>query len=69
MENYRHAGLLEGLSIARGVRSISYSQFGYDTIILGGAYTIIARRLKIVLDEFLEAYGEKVNERKSKMYG
>ena len=44
--------------------------FTLDTILLGGGVsTIIARRTKLMLKDFLAALGAKINDRRSKIYG
>ena len=60
---------LKGLKIARGVRAVNHAQFINDTILLGGASTIIAERFKIVLSTFLKALNGKINATKAKAYG
>lgn len=58
-----------GISIARGVKPINHSQFVDDTILLGGASSIMDRRLKSTLDDFLVSSGAMVNEGNNKIYG
>ena len=40
-------GELKGIKITRGVRAENNAQFVDDTILLGGASTIIAKRFKM----------------------
>jgi hypothetical protein len=69
LEAEQRIGNLPGLQIAHGVKEINHSQFLDDTLLLGVASPIIARRFKRVLDNFLIASGGKVNCAKSKIYG
>ena len=57
------------MKIARGVKVVNHAQFAYDTILLGGASTIIAERFNGVLSTFIKAYDGKVNSENSKAYG
>ena len=56
------------MKIARGVRDANHAQFVDDTILLGGASTIIAERFRRVLSTFLKASDDKINATKSKAY-
>ena len=56
------------MKIARGVRAANNAQFSDDTILLGGASTIIAERFRRVLSTFLKASDGKINAKKSKSY-
>jgi len=47
-------GSIPGLRIARRVKRINHSQFVDDTLLLGGASKIMARRFKLVLDQFIQ---------------
>jgi hypothetical protein len=58
-----------GIKIARGVKDINHAQFVDDTLLLGGASTIIARKFKQQLDLYKEASGSQINYRKSKIFG
>jgi hypothetical protein len=69
LERERVLGNLHGISIVRGVKETNHSQFVDDTLLLGGASFIIVARFKIVLDQFLNAYGGKVNNEKIHIYG
>jgi hypothetical protein len=60
---------LLGLLIARGVKEINHSQFADDTLLLGAATTIIAKRFQKVLDSFLSTYGGQMNSTNCKIYG
>ena len=61
-------GELRGLKIARGVKNANHSQFVDDTILLGGAFVIIAERFKKVISTFVKASDGKVSVVKSKIY-
>ena len=60
--------LLE-IRMARGTKDINHAQFADDTILLGGASQIIARRFKKEMNRYCQASGSKINYRKSKIYG
>ena len=60
---------LKGLKIVRGVKYANHAQFVDDTILLGGASTIIAEIFKGVLSICLKASNSKVNSTKTKIYG
>ena len=49
LEHARLEQELPGLRLARGVKDINHSQFADDTILMGGASQIIARRFKTEL--------------------
>ena len=55
--------------MARGTKDINHAQFADDTILLGGASQIIARRFKAELERYCHAYGSEISFRKSKIYG
>ena len=69
MQALQNNGELRGLKIARGVKNANHSQFANDTILLGGASVIIAKRFKEVISTFLKASDGKVNASKTKIYG
>jgi hypothetical protein len=58
-----------GIKIARGVKDINHAQFADDTLLLGWASTIIARKFKQQLDLYKEASGSQINHRKSQIFG
>jgi len=51
------------------VKTINHSLFADDTLLLGGASTIIARRFKKVLDDFLQVSSGLLNNEKCRIYG
>jgi len=53
LEKQKRERNITGLQIARGVKRINHSLFVDDTLLLGGASSIIARRFKKVLQDFL----------------
>lgn len=55
LEKQRRERNITGVQIARGVKSINHSLFADDTLLLGDASSIIARRFKKVLEDFLQA--------------
>jgi hypothetical protein len=62
-------GRIPGLHIARGFKEINHSQFADDTLLLGAASLIIAKRFQKVLDYFLLSSGGKLKSTKCKIYG
>jgi hypothetical protein len=70
LEKARVEKSIPGIKITRGAQRINHSQFVDDTLLLGGASPIIAKRFKEILEEFMRALGGKITNRKSKsMYG
>ena len=57
------------IKIIRGVKGINHSQLVDDTILLGGASTIIVVQFKKILDSFLSSLGGKVNKQKCQIFG
>jgi hypothetical protein len=57
-----------GIRIATGVRRINHSWFVDDTLLIGGASTIMARIFKKILDQFLEVSGGALNSAKCYIY-
>ena len=55
--------------MARGTKDINHAQFADDTIFLGGASQIIARRIKNTMNHYCHASGSKINLRKSRIFG
>ena len=55
--------------MARGTKDINHTQFVDDTILLGEASQIIARRFKNELHRYCQASGSKINLRKIQVYG
>jgi hypothetical protein len=43
---------IPGIKIAWGTKRINHSQFANDTLLIGGASIVIAKRLKNALDNF-----------------
>jgi len=60
---------ITGIQITKGVKNVNHSLFADDTLLLGGVSSIIARRLKKVLDDFLHVSGGMLNNTKCKIYG
>ena len=69
IQHLKESGDLKGLKIARGVKVVNHAQFADDTILLGGASSIIAKIFKCAFSTFLKASDDKVNSTKSKVYG
>eukprot|EP00253_Pinus_taeda_P008030 PITA_08030 len=68
LENFRNKREITGICIERGIKEINHSLFADDTLLIGGASSLMARRFKRVLDAFLQASGGKLNNRKCKIY-
>jgi hypothetical protein len=69
LEEECRLGRLPGIQITPGVKAINHSQFADDTLLLGFASPIIARRFKRILDNFLTTSGGKINISKRRIYG
>jgi ribonuclease HI/exonuclease III len=69
LENAQLHKDLMGLSITPGVKDINHAQFADDTLLLGGASPIIAKKFKEELDAYAEASGSEINLAKSNIYG
>jgi hypothetical protein len=68
LEHERRTGNIPGIKIVAGVKHINHSQFADDILFLGGASSIIARRFKLVLDQFLSVSCGLVNSHKCYLY-
>lgn len=68
LENLRNKREITGICIERGIKEINHSLFADDTLLIGGASSLMARRFKRVLDAFLQVSGGKLNNRKCKIY-
>lgn len=68
LENKRRTKEITGVDIIRGTKGINHSLFADDTLLIGGASSLMARRFKIILDLFLQASGGKLNNNKCKIY-
>jgi hypothetical protein len=69
LEHERIVGNILGLQITRRAKNLNHSQFAEDTLLLGGASMIIARRFKLVLDFFLDAPRGATNHIKCQIMG
>jgi hypothetical protein len=69
LENAQINKDLMGLSITQGVKDINHAQFANDTLLLGGASPIIAKKFKEELDAYAEASSSEINLAKSNIYG
>ena len=69
LEFFRQDQELSGIRMGRGTKDINHAQFADDTILLGGASQIIARRFKNEINRYCQASGSKINFSKSKIYG
>lgn len=68
LENLRKKKEIIGISIARGIKEINHSLFADDTLLIGGASSLMARRFKRTLDTFLAVSGGLLNNNKCKIY-
>lgn len=68
LDKERENRLIPGIKISQGVTRINNFQFVDDTILLGGAFNILARRFKKTMDDYISASGGKVNELKSQIF-
>jgi len=68
LENQRRQKEITGISIVRGIKGINHSLFADDTLLIGGASSLMARRFKQTLDLFLLVSGGKLNNNKCKIY-
>lgn len=68
LESQRNKREIIGISIARGIKEINHSLFANDTLLIGGASSIIARRFKKILDVFLVVSGGLLNNKKCRIY-
>ena len=50
----------------QGVKEINHAQFADDTLLLGGASPIIAKKFKEELDAYAAVSGSKISQAKSK---
>ena len=69
LEKARRDQDLIGIRMDRETKDINHAQFADDSILLGGASQLIARRFKTEMDLFCQASKSKLNIRKSKIFG
>eukprot|EP00253_Pinus_taeda_P003821 PITA_03821 len=65
----RRVGLIIGIKFGNGAKNINHSQFADDTFLIGGDSTTIARRFKVLLDQFMGYSGGLINQQKNCIYG
>lgn len=68
LESMRRRKEIMGIEIIRGSKGINHSLFADDTLLIGGASCIMARRFKNALDLFLQASGGKLSNNKCMIY-
>jgi len=68
LEKLRKQKEITGIGIERGTKEINHSLFVDDTLLIGGASSLMAKRFKKVLDAFLAASGGMLNNKKCKIY-
>eukprot|EP00253_Pinus_taeda_P027507 PITA_27507 len=68
LENKRKLKEITGIDIVRGSKGINHSLFVDDTLLIGGASSLMARRFKETLDLFLQASGGKLSNNKCMIY-
>lgn len=69
LDHKRRTGLITCIKYEDGVKNINHSQFADDTLLIGGASVIIARRFKALLDKYMRYSGGMINYLKSCIYG
>jgi len=69
LDHKRWVGLITGIKFGNGVKNINHSQFFDDTLLIGGASNIIARRFQDLLDKYMIYSEGMVNQLKSCIYG
>eukprot|EP00253_Pinus_taeda_P032306 PITA_32306 len=69
LDSNRRVGLITGIKFGNGVKNINHSQFVDDTLLMGGAFNIIAHHFKALLDKYMSYSGGMVNHLKSCIYG
>jgi hypothetical protein len=68
LEKDRTSKAIPGIKITRGTKRINHSQFVDDTLLIGGASIIMAKRFKTALENFTQASGALINNAKSNVY-
>eukprot|EP00253_Pinus_taeda_P010908 PITA_10908 len=68
LDQLRNNKEIPGICIEKGIKEINHSLFTDDTLLIGGASSLMARRFKRILDAFLSASGGKLNNRKCRIY-
>eukprot|EP00253_Pinus_taeda_P031912 PITA_31912 len=68
LEHKRRMKEITGIDIVRGAKGINHSLFADDTLLIGGASSLMARRFKEVLELFLQDSGGKLNNNKCMIY-
>jgi len=68
LENLRRQKEITGISIVRGIKGINHSLFSNDTLLIGGASSLMERRFKKTLELFLQVSGGKLNNNKCMIY-
>eukprot|EP00253_Pinus_taeda_P010854 PITA_10854 len=68
LENKRRLKEITGIDIVRGAKGINHSLFADDTLLIGGASSLMARRFKETLDLFLQDSVGKLSNNKCMIY-
>lgn len=68
LEKLRKQKEITGISIEIGTKEINHSLFADDTLLIGGASSLMEKRFKKTLNSFLAASGGKLNNKKCKIY-
>eukprot|EP00253_Pinus_taeda_P015965 PITA_15965 len=68
LEKLRKQKEIIGISIERGIKGKNHSLFADDTLLIGGASSLMAKRFKKMIDSLLSASGGKLNNKKCKIY-
>ena len=65
----KEAGFLPSIKIAREIDPINHDIFANDSLLLGGAYLMIARAFNVVLQKLCQSSRDLINKIKSGVYG
>eukprot|EP00253_Pinus_taeda_P013677 PITA_13677 len=57
-----------GLGIARGIKCINHALFADDTLLLGAASQLLAKKFKEVMEDYCQALGNELNKGKCHIY-
>eukprot|EP00253_Pinus_taeda_P015345 PITA_15345 len=68
LEKLRRQKEITSISIARGTKEINHSLFAADTLLIGGASSLMARSFKKTLDLLLQVSGGKLDNNKCMLY-
>ena len=64
----KEAGFLPSIKIAREIDPINHDIFANDSLLLGGAYLMIARAFNVILQNLCQSSRALINKNKSIVY-